>query len=124
MEKRVGRPAQEIDPDELRKLMQFRPSIVDVAGWFSVSEDTISRRIKDWEGLSFREFRDKYMSATRISLVRKALSMALEEGDRTMLIFCLKNLCGWQDRNPESPAKETPMIKLAYSLDDDIGEAE
>ena len=35
----------------------------------------------------------------RLSLVQKAYKLALEKGDKTLLIFLLKNKCGFSD-NP------------------------
>jgi len=83
--------------EELKKLMQFRPSLKMTAGWFDVSEDTIARRIKELDNSTFADFRDKHMAGTQIALIQKAITKALS-GDNTMLIFSLKNLCGWKDK--------------------------
>ena len=53
------------------------------------------------------------MVHTRLSIVRKAIDKA-EKGDNVMLIFCLKNLCGWKDKwdNSDDEAKRPPAITM------------
>jgi hypothetical protein len=62
-----------------------------------VHQDTLLRRIKKKHGLTFAEYRDKKMACVRRTLVQKAIDLALS-GDRALLIFCLKNYCGWSDK--------------------------
>jgi hypothetical protein len=90
--------------DKLAVLMRFKPTQADAAAFFKCSEDTIDRRIRDETGLSYAEFREQNMVHTRMNLVQTAIRKA-EKGDNVMLIFCLKNLCGWRDKQPgEEPA--------------------
>jgi ribosomal 50S subunit-associated protein YjgA (DUF615 family) len=95
----MSRPLVEIDMDKLAALMRFKPTLADCAAFFSCSEDSIARRIREDSDVSFAEFREQKMVHTRMQLVRTALSRS-EKSD-TMLIFCLKNLCGWRDKQPE-----------------------
>lgn len=74
----------------------------DVAEIMKVSEDTIERRIREKDNCTFAEYRSKKMTRTRFNLVFKAIQMA-RAGDRVMLIFCLKNICRWQDSMPPEP---------------------
>jgi hypothetical protein len=39
-------------------------------------------------------------------------------GDRTMLIFCLKNLAGWTDKQEQIMPDGTNVIRLAYKIDE------
>lgn len=95
----MARPKKIIDENQLRTLMRLKPTLKDTAAFFECSEDTIERKCKELADVSFAEFRDQNMVHTRFSLVRKAITKA-ESGDNVMLIFCLKNLCDWRDKQP------------------------
>ena len=97
---RFGTPAPNAkirDLDQLEQLMRLRPTLADTAAFFSVGEQTVNDTINRHYDMSFREFRDKGMVHTRLGLIRKAIKMA-ENDNVVMLIFCLKNLCHWQDK--------------------------
>lgn len=79
--------------------MQFRPTLSETANWFNASEDTIERSIKKIEKCSFGDFRDRYSQHLKQKLRERAIELAMN-GHPTMMIFCLKNLCGWGDKNP------------------------
>lgn len=90
----------QISETQIKEIMRLKPSLKDTAAFFDVSEDTIERYIKEHWGLRFAEFREQNMVFTRFSLIRTAIQKA-EKGDNVMLIFCLKNLCGWRDKLPD-----------------------
>lgn len=96
---KMGRPRKEIDETQLKALCRLKPTLKDVAAFFDCSEDTIDKRCKELGSETFADFRDKNMVHTRFSLVRKAIQKA-ESGDNVMLIFALKNLCQWSDKQP------------------------
>lgn len=93
-------------------MMQFRPTLRGCADVFQVSEDTVSRLIHKEEGLTFKEFKEKYSEGENIKLQMKAVELAYS-GNTTMLIFCLKNLAGWGDV-PKAALPELKPIPLAY----------
>jgi hypothetical protein len=96
--KKMGAPVKHVDLDQLKTLMRLHPRLQDTAAFFEVSPDTIESRIKEhFGGITYSEFREQNMVHTRFSIIRKAISEA-ERGNTAMLIFCLKNLCGWRDR--------------------------
>lgn len=94
---KMGRPKIDIDEHQLCSLLRLRPTIDDCAAFFECSNSKIEKFIKERYGVTFSELRDQKMVHTRFMLVRKALEKA-EKGDNVLLIFCLKNLCGWKDR--------------------------
>ena len=104
----TGRPQKKLDRTQLAKIMELRPTLDQTAAIFGVSQDTIERRIREWDSLSFAEFRDKNMNHTRIKLSQKALDLALA-GNTTMLIFCLKNFCGWSDKYKNNESHDTSL---------------
>ena len=90
---------QPFDWETFDTILQFGPTRQMCADILGCSIDTIKRRVKEKHKMPFEEYMNKMFAPTRLKLQQKALSMALK-GDRTMLIFSLKNKCGWKD-NPE-----------------------
>lgn len=98
---KMGRPATKFEvlksrDKELRMLMQRKCPLEWVAAFFECDADTLAKYIRKQYNSTFTEFRDKMMLPVRLSLMEKAVDMA-KSGDRTMLIFTLKNYCGWSD---------------------------
>lgn len=114
----MARPKKDIPLPQLKALMRLKPSLEDTASFFEVSPDTVERTIKREFGVRFAEFREQNMVQTRFSLVRTAIQKA-EKGDNVMLIFCLKNLCGWADRSSLThEAGDSLHGRLAKALND------
>lgn len=116
---KIGRPRADLDFDQLKAFMRMNPTRADSAAFFSTSEDTIERRIKKETGLAFAAFREQNMVHTRMHLIRTALKRA-DNGSDTMLIFCLKNLCGWRDKQPD---EDTQQININLTLADRMAKA-
>lgn len=106
----MARPRLEIDQGQLESLCRLNPTLKDCAAFFKCSEDTIENRAKEFGYESFSDLRNKNMVHTRLMLVRSAVKKA-ENGDNTMLIFCLKNLCGWADKQ-ETTQNQTISIEI------------
>lgn len=94
---KAGRPRIEIEWDKLDAYLSLKSSKRVCALLLGISEDTIERAIQRDKGCSFTDYADKCLAPTKLKLVQKALTKALN-GDNTMLIFSLKNLCGWADK--------------------------
>ena len=100
----------------LDALLQRSSSKIDCAAIMDCSSDTIERNIKEKHDMTFVQYREKKMATTRTRLIEKALSMAFS-GDRVMLIFSLKNLCNWKDKQEISTDDETrKALTLAYKV--------
>lgn len=113
--KSVGRPNIIIDAEELKNLMNFYPTLEETASWFECSPDTIERRVKENWSLDFAEFRKRYSGKTRLMLKRKAITMALEENNEKMLLYCLRTMTDLDDRAKPEENREPVTIRLAYS---------
>ena len=104
----------DLNHQALKSLMRFRPSLKDAAIFFSVSEDTVERRVKDWEGCTYKEFKERHSLGIKHRLMDRAFEIAMS-GNTAMMIFLLKNLCGFSD-TPKNTFIDSPsVIKLAYT---------
>lgn len=106
-----------IDWAKLDAILQFYPTKVTCCDMLDISEDTLDRGIAKEHGMTFKEYRDRKMSTTRVALAKKAVKMALD-GHATMLIFCLKNLCGWTDQQFLATSTQQQVIELKYRIDE------
>lgn len=116
----------EIDWGKLDVALQFNVSLRVCADILGVSQDTIERRIKETHKKTFYEYKDSKMSNTRVRLMSKALEMALSGKNTPMMIFALKNLCGWTDKTELTELSSVDLNKLkeeANSILKDLDEA-
>ena len=107
-DKKVRKAHVKWDDEKVRlldKYCQLKPTLLDVTELLNVSSDTIERYCRK-HGMTFAEYRNKKMAKTRMTLTQKALEMALN-GNATMMIFSLKNLCGWADMPDTAPEDTT-----------------
>lgn len=121
---RTGKPAPNAkirDLDQLETFMRLKPTLADTAAFFKVGIQTVEDTIRRHYDLTFREFREQNMVHTRMMLIRTALGKA-KGGDNTMLIFCLKNLCGWADKMEQVLPEGGHVVQLNYKLEDEDGE--
>lgn len=114
MKKPTGRPKIEIDINQYKALMRLNPTLADTAAFFECSTDTIINWLeKNFGTRDFSAIRQQNMVHTRLTMIRTAVRLA-EAGNTAVLIFCLKNLCGWTDKVDEKQVQQ--VIKLAYAL--------
>lgn len=117
MKSKGGRPYAKIDWEKLNMALTLGATMDIVCGFMDLSHDTIERHIRREHGCTFSEYRDRKMSTIRLKLIQKAQGLAFG-GNVTMLIFCLKNLCGWSDKVEHGFDKDKRAILLKYSLDE------
>ena len=108
----MARPKKEINLEQLKAICRLKPTLADVAAFFECSEDTVERVIKREFQKRFAEFRDENLVHTRFMLIRTAIQQA-KSGNTAMLIFCLKNLCGWVDKQHIQTSQDKPF-ELKY----------
>lgn len=100
--------------DKLDAMLQFKVTKGFCADYMEVSEDTIDRRIKKYHNMTFKEYHALKLQRTGIKLQQKAVEQALS-GNATMMIFCLKNLAGWADKQE---IETTSNIEINIDEDD------
>jgi|TARA_R100001086_G_scaffold105007_1_gene52753 hypothetical protein len=100
---------------KLDAILQFTPSAEIAANILDVSIDTLERRIKEEKNCTFSQYAKQKMAPVKIRLIKKAIDKAMN-GDNTMLIFCLKNLCGWSDRPMDIISAENSVTSLTLNI--------
>jgi hypothetical protein len=83
--------------EKLDGLLAYKSSLVVCADILECHENSIKNHIKKRYGLTFTQYAEKKLSRTKVKLVQKAIEQATS-GNTTMLIFCLKNICKWADK--------------------------
>jgi hypothetical protein len=86
----------EVILDQIERLGAMQLELKQIAWIWGVTPITISRYLRVHPELlkSYNQGRERMVKR----LIAKALQLALEEDDRDMLKFCLKNLTNWTDR--------------------------
>lgn len=82
----------------LDALVQFKVSMRFCAEYMDCSEKHIERNIKAKYKMTFTEYKELKSQGVALKLQQKAINMALQDGNTTMMIFCLKNIANWSDK--------------------------
>jgi len=96
----VGRDKKIVPPDEVYKLAALGCKNIEIADWFGVTEDAISR--------NFAAELVKGRAAVKISLRRSMLNNACQNMSASVQIFLAKNMLGMSDSPLDSEAN-TPL---------------
>lgn len=96
-------------------ILQFNSTKVQAAIIMNLSIDTIERRIKEKYNLNFEDYKAQATQIIKLRLQQKAIQMAFE-GNTSMMIFCLKNICGWKDKFEDERQEEAPQKPLIVNL--------
>lgn len=92
---RTGRPKIEIDQNMFEKLCGLQCTLVEIAGVFECSEDTIERWCKRTYNKTFAEVYKKHSAKGKMSLRRN--QFRLSEKSAAMAIFLGKQYLGQRD---------------------------
>lgn len=92
---RTGRPKIEIDQKMFEKLCGLQCTLVEIAGVFDCSEDTIERWCKRTYKKTFAEVYKKHSAKGKMSLRRN--QFRLSEKSAAMAIFLGKQYLGQRD---------------------------
>lgn len=112
---KMGRPEVKIEKEDFEKLCSMQCTLVEIAGFFDCSEDTIENWCKKtYRGQTFSEVYKRKSAKGKISVRRKQFQVA-DSGNATMLIWLGKQYLG---------QREYQDITLNKDTDDSILEME
>lgn len=103
----MGRPPIEIDWEEFDELLQFQPTLDEMAGWFKCAPRTIENRIRERANMTYCEYKDQKGSPGKISLRRQQYLTAMS-GNVAMMIWLGKNWLGQMDRSAVQVTETSP----------------
>lgn len=130
--KKVGRKKIDVDWNLVESLAPLSAEIKYIAERTLIAEgkpvnaktvesrrQLIGRRINELYGQDFLTYRNERMEHVRAKLINKAFNLAFG-GNVQMLMFCLKNLCGWVERKEfvKTDAEKNDSLTLNYNLED------
>lgn len=111
----MGRPKIELDDvsvdgwEFLDSLIVWSAHAEYIAEQLGISEDTLSKRIKEKHGCTFTEYRNKRKERIRINIAKKQYDEAMK-GNASLLIWLGKNELGQTDKIEKSIEKETARL--------------
>ncbi len=100
----AGRPTIKIDKEQFEKLCGYMCTQAEIADFFHVSTDTISRWCKRTYGANFADIYKKHISSAKCTLRRYQMDLA--RINPAMAIFLGKQYLGQSDK-PETQEGET-----------------
>lgn len=112
--KPLGRPEIDVDMDQLKALMRFKPTRDEAAAIMKCSGDTIERRIKEDSGQTYREFQEQHMTSVKIKLRQMAIDKALK-GDDYWLAKCNEEF-GWFGKRGDSPVQVNVQTNVSNTV--------
>lgn len=107
---RTGRPKIKILKEDFEKLCKMQCTLLEIAGFFECSDDTIENWCKAMYGETFSEVYKKKSAAGKISLRRSQFKCA-DAGNATMLIWLGKQYLGQKDQTEVVLASEDDSIR-------------
>lgn len=110
----MARPRIPIDWIAFDNLCAIQCSVLEIAAYFKVSEDTIKRAVKREKKMTFLEYAGDKRRLGHISLRRRQFQIA-ETGDKTMLIWLGKQYLGQSDKQ-ETEVSNKDGIPFTFTL--------
>jgi hypothetical protein len=113
-----GRPPVKLEWGQFDKLCRMHCTLVEIAGWFDCSEDTIERAVVKEKGEGFADYHKKHKGKGKVSLRRVQWQMALggkddagvfHRPDKTMMIWLGKQYLDQSDKHEHSGDPDNPL---------------
>lgn len=111
-----GRPLKEIDKQQFEKLCGLQCTLVEIAGFFDCSEDTIERWCVRNYKMKFAEVYKTHSQQGKIALRR--YQMKLAEKSAAMAIFLGKQYLDQRDYKEDEVKTVIPIIFGGDSIED------
>ncbi len=108
-----GKVVFELPIKEFKDLCKLHCTLVEIAGWFDVSEDTIERALRRQLNMTYAEAFKKYSAGGKISLRRSQWLAATDKGNVSMMIWLGKQYLGQKETVVHSGDEAKPLV-LAY----------
>lgn len=105
---KMGRPRKQIEKDQFEKLCALQCTLVEIAGWYGCSEDTIERWCKRTYHLTFAETYKKFSQDGKISLRRAQFKLA--ERSASMAIWLGKQMLGQREQYEGIPGGNEQVV--------------
>lgn len=93
-----GGPRKELDFEMAEKVAAMGPTRKIFLDFFKIDYKTASKRIRERYGITIGEFLEQRAAPLKIKLMSVAIEVATKQSNVTMLIFLLKNYCGFTDK--------------------------
>ena len=81
--KKVGRPKSVFNERELKYLCSIHCTREEIAGFFQMNKDVLSKKVKEEYSISWNEFYESNSQGSKVALRRRQIQAAME-GDTTM----------------------------------------
>lgn len=108
---KMGRPEIKINKDDFEKLCGMQCTLIEIAGFFDCSEDTIENWCKKtYRGQTFSDVFKRKSAKGKISVRRKQFQVA-ESGNATMLIWLGKQYLGQAEKQEVAVSSVDESIK-------------
>ena len=110
---KTGRPILTVDWEVFDELCRIQCTKTEIAAVLKMSDDTLSRRVKEEFGVTFTELYKEKRQAGFASIRRKQFEVAMAgNGNVGMLIWLGKNWLGQSDKIEETVKTELPSIEF------------
>jgi hypothetical protein len=117
--KTVGRPKSVFNEKELKYLCSIHCTLEEIAGFFQMNKQVLSRKIKEEYNISWTEFYERNSQGSKVSLRRRQIQAAME-GDTQMLKFLGKNMLGQKEKVEfDGEVKVNSWVDLITNIDPD-----
>ena len=100
-----------IDWKQFDKLCALQCTKLEIAAFFDMSDDTLSRRVREEFDCSFAELFKEKRKKGKAALRRMQWQLA-EKGNCSMLIWLGKNYLGQSDKLEQNVTNEIPSIEF------------